>query len=234
MPASTARARASGAATAPRRASTGRRTARARRPAPARRAPRPRARGRTPARGLAAPAHVIPAAVGRTAVAVGDLADSGLVVRMTRSRTWIVVLGVLLAGIVALNVLSLSFTAQGGKVATRADALQQQNAQLRSQLTERLSSNRVKDVAAGLGLSVPEAQEISYLRAGDEYAAMAAKRIEEGALVGPSSASPLTPATATVVPAAATEPQVPVTPESAAPVPTAPEAPVPTESVPAP
>jgi hypothetical protein len=224
MPAATARARASALATVPRRASTGRRTNRARRAAPARRAPRSRARGRTPARGLAAPGHLIPAAVGRTAVAVGDLADSGLMVRMMRSRTWIGVLGVLLAGIVALNVLSLSFTAQSGKIATRADAVQQQNAQLRSQLTEKLSSNRVEEVAAGLGLSVPDPQEIAYLRAGDEYAATAAKRIKDGALVASSPVVPAAPATETVVPVATTEPVAPVTTE--------PETPVATEPVP--
>jgi hypothetical protein len=206
MPAATARARASAASAAPRK-----RAAPRRKPAS-----RSRSRGRTPAGGFAAPAHLIPAAVGRTAVAVGDLADSGLMVRMTRSRTWIGVLGVLLAGIVALNVLSLSLTASSGKVATRADALQQENAVLRSQLTDQLSSKRVRDVAAGLGLSVPEPGGIAYLRAGDEYAAAAAKRIEQGEVVAQAPPAP-----------AATETYVPVTtPE--------PEVPVPTEPVPAP
>jgi hypothetical protein len=206
MPAGTARARASAASAAPRK-----------RAAPRRKPPsRPRGRGRTPAGGFAAPAHLIPAAVGRTAVAVGDLADSGLMVRMTRSRTWIGVLGVLLAGIVALNVLSLSLTASSGKVATRADALRQENAVLRSQLTDQLSSKRVRDVAAGLGLSVPEPEGIVYLRAGDEYAAAAAKRIEQGEVVAQALPAP-----------AVTETYVPVTtPE--------PEVPVPTEPVPAP
>jgi hypothetical protein len=177
MPAA-ARARASTQRASRRRPAT-RRTA----------APRARTRGRTPARGFAAPAHLIPAAVGKTAVAVGDLADSGLVVRMTRSRTWIGVLFVLLAGIVALSVLSLSLTASSGRVADRADALRQENAVLRSQLTERLSSQRVKDVAAGLGLSVPNPQDITYLRAGDEYAAAAAQRIEQGAVTPSSDAA---------------------------------------------
>jgi hypothetical protein len=194
MPAATARARASAPATSRRRAAPRRKTS----------APRPRPRGRTPARGFAAPAHLIPAAVGKTAVAVGDLADSGLMVRMTRSRTWIGVLGLLLAGIVALNVVSLSLTASSGKVAARADALQQQNAQLRSLLTERLSSNRVEEVAAGLGLSVPDPQEIEYLRAGDEYPALAAKRLEQGGLVAQTAA----PTTEAIVPVTTTEPEV--------------------------
>jgi hypothetical protein len=210
-------ARAAAPATAPRR-STPRRKPAPRRTPPARRSTRTgaRTRGRTPARGFAAPVHL----VGRTAVAVGDLADSGLVVRMTRSRTWIGVLGVLLAGIVALNVVSLSLTASSGKVAARSEALQQQNAVLRSQLTERLSSKQVQEVALGLGLSVPEPQEIEYLRAGDEYAAAAAKRIEQGGLVASGSAPVATEET---VPVTATEPVVPV-----------PTEPVPAEPVPAP
>ena len=49
-------------------------------------------------------AAAIPLVAGRAAVAVRELPDSGAVVRMTRGRAWIAVLGALLAGIVALNV----------------------------------------------------------------------------------------------------------------------------------
>src|SRR5689334_13818130 len=85
------------------------------RPAPTRRprsrpAPRPRA---VPVRRPAA--QLIPIAVG-TAAAVRQLPDSTLVVRMTRGRLWIGVLGVLLAGIVALNVYTLSLAAKAGPI----------------------------------------------------------------------------------------------------------------------
>src|SRR5262245_41399094 len=75
---------------------------------------------RAPARRRPAPARrpagqLIPIAV-NTASAVGRLPDSGLMVRMTRGRVWIGVLGVLLAGIVALNVLTLSFAASAGQI----------------------------------------------------------------------------------------------------------------------
>src|SRR5687767_11636042 len=90
---------------APARSSPARRA-----PAPGRRprarlAPRRRRSGQTPIAGF------VPVAVGRTAGAVGGLADSGLVVRLTRSRLWIGLLGALLVGIVALNVMALSFNA---------------------------------------------------------------------------------------------------------------------------
>src|SRR5207245_4212759 len=88
-------------------------------PVPRRARPRPkRATGGQPSLAIA---------VGRTAGAVRHLPDSGLVVRMTRGRAWIGVLGVLLVGIVALNVVTLSFAASSGKIYQNIEALEQDN-----------------------------------------------------------------------------------------------------------
>ena len=78
------------------------------RPQPARRkvAPKRRPRQRHPDRR----GHV-----GRAAVAVTQLPESGLIHRLTRGRAWIGLLGVLLVGIVALNVVTLSFAASSGQ-----------------------------------------------------------------------------------------------------------------------
>ena len=92
-------------------------------PRPAR-PPPPSAPRRKPRR--AAGGQLIPLA-GRTAVAVRQLPDSGLIVRMTRGRAWIAVLGVLLVGIVALNVVTLSFAASSGKIDEQITALEQEN-----------------------------------------------------------------------------------------------------------
>jgi hypothetical protein len=195
-----------------------RRPSRPRRGTKPRHATKPR---RTPAsRAITPPAGLIPAAVGR----VGDLADSGLMQRMTRSRAWIGVLGLLLAGIVTVNVLSLSYTASGGKTAARSEALQLENAKLRADLTQRLSGPRVEAVAASLGLAVPAARDIQYLSAGDRYAKIAARRIEQGLLTsGAAPPAPIEPAVVPVEPVAETT--VPaVTPEPA-PVSPAPVAP---------
>ena len=139
------------------------------------RAPR---RGITPSAGFAIPA----AAVGRTAVAVGGIADSGVVVRLTRSRLWIGLIGGLLVGIVGLNVYSLSLSASGSQVAQKADELALENSSLRAQLTERLSADEIQKAAGKLGLANPMPDEIRYLRATGADAKAAAKRLLGGEL----------------------------------------------------
>ena len=109
------------------------------RPAPASKAASP-ARKTAPAR-RGAPARrpggqLIPLAVG-TATAVRHLPDSSLMVRMTRGRAWIGVLGVLLAGIVALNVVTLSFAASAGQIDQNIEALEQENSILSSRDAQR-------------------------------------------------------------------------------------------------
>ena len=147
--------------------------------------------------------------------------------RLTRSRAWIGVLGVLLAGIVTVNVLSLSYTATGGMPAARSQAMSLENAKLRSDLTK-LSGPRIEAVAIANGLLTPEPREITYYTAGDHFAKVAAHRIEQGLLdvgcgagrlapVEPAApVEPVAPAAETVVPAVAPE-TAPVAPETAAP-----------------
>ena len=93
---------------------------------------------------------------------VRALPDSGLVVRMTRGRAWIVVLSVMLAGIVALNVINLSFSASEGKLAQQAQILEQENSVLRARLAQRLSNGQVRDAAGALGMTAPTPTDISY------------------------------------------------------------------------
>ncbi len=172
------------AATAPARSAPARRRTR---PRPAARPRRRSAARPTPA----TPARLVPLAVGRTAVAVGDIADSGLVMRMTRGRAWIGVLAVLLAGIVALNVASLGLSAATTKLSAQSDSLDRQNSVLRTQLAKKLSDERVDGIAARLGLSIPRPAEIGYLRAGDRYAQIAARRLASGELsAGDTSQAP--------------------------------------------
>lgn len=186
--------------------------------------PKPRARaqrrGITPSAGFAIPA----AAVGRTAVAVGGIADSGVVVRLTRSRLWIGLVGVLLVGIVGLNVYSLSLNASGSQVAQKAEALALENSSLRAQLTERLSAAEIQQAASKLGLANPMPDEIRYLRATDADAKAAAKRLLGGDLASGAAA------TASAQEAAAEIPTAPVEPAAVEPAPVEP-APVTTEPV---
>ena len=86
--------------------------------------------------------QLIPIAVG-TATAVRHLPDSGLMVRMTRGRAWIGVLGVLLVGIVALNVVTLSLAASAGQIDQNIQALEQENSILRRPRRAALRLGRV-------------------------------------------------------------------------------------------
>ncbi len=132
--------------------------------APRRRKPAPAPRRR------AAPARrpggqLIPIAVG-TASVVRGLPDSGLIVRMTRGRAWIAVLGVLLVGIVALNVITLSFAAGAGRIGQNIQALEEENSILRSRDAQRSGAGRIAREGAALGLSaaaVEEAGAVEYV-----------------------------------------------------------------------
>jgi hypothetical protein len=127
------------------------------------------------------PARLVPIAVGRTAGAVSGLAESGLVHRLTRGRLWIGVLASLLVGIVALNVLALSFNASSSKATRQTDILNRQVSTLRAQIAESgVSNEHVQSLASELGMIVPEPGAIGYLKASPKDAATAAQRLESG------------------------------------------------------
>lgn len=120
------------------------------------------------------------AAVGRTAHAVSGLADSGLVHGLARSRAWIVLLGVLLAGIVAVNVIGLSLSASNSRVAAKIGELQQANGVLSGRIADRTSTAGIQKEANALGLHVPPPDDVHYLHSGGKDAAVAAKRLAAG------------------------------------------------------
>jgi hypothetical protein len=135
---------------------------------------RPRRSVRIAQPALAGAARLPHAAV-RTAGAMRDLSDSGLIVRLTQGRGWIGLLGALLFGIVALNVISLSLTAGNGRIGAEIDAVERHNSALRAELAEQFSASRVEAAAAELGLAVPDPRDIHYLNASDENAEKLAK-----------------------------------------------------------
>jgi hypothetical protein len=144
--------------------------------APARKAPARTPRRAKPRTKRAVGGQLIPLA-GRTAVAVGQLPDSGLVVRMTRGRAWIAVLGVLLAGIVTLNVITLSFAASSGHIDEQITALDQENSTLRNRDARLSGVGPVRQAAASLGLAMPSSEEIHFSDAGSGNVATAAQRL---------------------------------------------------------
>jgi len=147
------------AATAREAAAPARRATPARRPAPARRAG----------------GQLIPLAVG-TATAVRGLPDSSLIVRMTRGRVWIGVLGALLAGIVALNVFTLSLAAEAGQIDQNVQALDEENSLLRSRDAQKSGAGRVRYDAAALGLG-PALDDVAAVGFEPRDVAAAAQRL---------------------------------------------------------
>jgi cell division protein FtsL len=141
------------------------------RAAPARAPARRKAPARRPG------GQLIPIAVG-TATAVRHLPDSSLMVRLTRGRVWIGVLGVLLAGIVAVNVLTLSLAASAGHIDRNIQALDQENSNLGSRAASLYGSARVRhDAGSALGLALPTTDQIGYVQAGPDDVAVAAQRL---------------------------------------------------------
>ncbi|HEY0277633.1 MAG TPA: hypothetical protein VGC32_05145 [Solirubrobacterales bacterium] len=114
-----------------------------------------------PSRHKAAPrrrARVLPYAAGtagRAAVAVTQLPESGLIHRLTRGRAWIGLLGVLLVGIVALNVVTLSFAASNGKVEAVNAELSKENSMLQGKWSTVSGQKRMRHEATKLGLALP-------------------------------------------------------------------------------
>jgi cell division protein FtsB len=150
----------------------------------------------------------VPVAVG----AVGGIADSGLVVRLTRSRLWIGLLASMLVGIVALNVMALSFSASSSQAARQADELRQANSALRGDIATLQSNDKIAAAAADLGLATPGPGDFRYLRPSADDAATAAKRLRAGEFSGY-----VPPATTVAATPPATE-TAPVAEETVAPV----------------
>jgi hypothetical protein len=146
--------RAANAPAAPRRVSgpVGGVTRTKRAPVPARprarRAPRPAARRPLYARALAA---------------VAALPDHPLLDRIVRGRYWIPILGVLLVGIVAMQVEVLKLSANMGRSIERGTALQSRNEQLRASVAELSDDQRVERLAAAMGLVMPDPSAIDFL-----------------------------------------------------------------------
>jgi hypothetical protein len=121
-------------------------------------------------------AHLIPIASG-AATAVRQLPDSSLIVRMTSGRLWIGVLGLLLAGIVAVNVVTLSIAASAGHIDQNIQALDQENSILRGRDAQRSGSARVRYDASAIGLAAASSDEIGYVQFEPGDVAVAAQRL---------------------------------------------------------
>jgi hypothetical protein len=94
-----------------------------------------------------------------------SLQDSTLLDRLVRGRGWIIVMGALLFGLVALNVSLLKLNAAAGQNAERAETLRIENGKLRGKVSRLASGDRLRSAAAEMGLVMPEPKKVHYLTA---------------------------------------------------------------------
>jgi cell division protein FtsL len=121
--------------------------------------PRPTAPRTTPRR---APRVDTPARVPRSARALArlrTLPDHSLLDRVVRGRLWIPLLGVLLVGIVAMQVEVLKLNASIGHSMVHSTQLQSDNQLLRASVSKLSDDQRVESEAVDLGMSMPAATQ---------------------------------------------------------------------------
>ncbi|HWF50687.1 MAG TPA: hypothetical protein VG294_08610 [Solirubrobacteraceae bacterium] len=126
---------------------------------PARDFPRPAPRIPSPARRAPVPATRGARALGF----VRRLPDHSLTDRLVRGRAWIPVLGVLLVGIVAMQVSLLQLNASMGRAIEQGTLLQTKNGQLRAQVASLGAVSRIEGIAAGMGMVMASPSQMTFL-----------------------------------------------------------------------
>jgi hypothetical protein len=91
------------------------------------------------------------------------LPDHQLLDRVVRGRAWIPILGILLAGIVAMQVEVLKLGAGIGRSIQRSTQLQSRNELLRSSVASLADDQRIERLAAGMGMVMPAPTAIHFL-----------------------------------------------------------------------
>ncbi len=131
----------------------------ARSPAPA----RPARRTSGAARPAGRPATLSRALTARIGRFVRGLPDHPLLDQIVRGRAWIPLLGILLAGIVAMQVEVLKLSASMGRSLEQGTALQSRNEQLRASVAELGDDQRIERLAFGMGMVMPPPTAIKFL-----------------------------------------------------------------------
>jgi hypothetical protein len=102
----------------------------------------------------------------RWAAVIRGLPDHPLLDRIIRGRAWIPLLGVLLAGIVAMQVEVLKLNNSIGSSLERGTALQSRNELLRASYTSLADDQRIESLAARMGMVMPAPAAIKFLSLG--------------------------------------------------------------------
>ena len=88
-----------------------------------------------------------------------------LIDRLIRGRAWIPLLGILLAGIVAMRVEVLKLNVSVGRSVALASQLQSENQILRASVASRSADARIEALAEKLGMSMPGPLDVHFVQA---------------------------------------------------------------------
>jgi len=173
------------------------------------------------------------------------LPDHRLVDRLLRGRAWIWLIGIMLGGIVAMQVSLLKLNSGISRAVTTAGTLERVNADLETEVARLSSGERIQTTAADEGMVAPPAGDVGYLTArpgtdprlavermqspSDDAKQVMANGGKAPAALAPGTVTPVVPeAAVTPTPAATAAPVATVAPApTATPVPTATPEPLP-------
>jgi hypothetical protein len=161
------------------------------------------------------------------------LPDLRIVDRLLRGRAWIWLFGILLGGIVAMQVSLLKLNTGISNAVTTAATLERVNAGLETEVARLSSGERIQATAADEGMVAPQAGDVGYLTARPgRDAGLAVQRMQSPSdeakqVMANGGHAPADLALGTVTPVVPDPAATIVTP-AAAPTPTATVAPVPT------
>ena len=100
----------------------------------------------------------------RSAAFIRGLPDHALLDRIIRGRYWIPLLGVLLVGIVAMQVEVLKLNAGIGRALEQTTSLQNRNEQLQAAVARGADDQRIESMAAHMGMVMPQPAAIRFLQ----------------------------------------------------------------------
>lgn len=159
-----------------------------------------------------------------------SLPDHRLLDRLLRGRAWIPLLGVMLVGIVAVQVELLKLNASTGRSIELIGSLQGRNDVLRAQVAAASDPNRIEHLASRMGMTMPSPVSITFVKARSASVRRALSGIHPPSLAAfeaalrASNASSTAPATTASTPST-TGPTTPSGTESTTPSATGPTTP---------
>jgi hypothetical protein len=126
-----------------------------------------------------APAGAPPLRRGSTGVfeRLRALPETRVVDGLLRGRAWIWLIGIMLGGIVAMQVSLLKLNAGISRAVTTAGTLERQNADIEAEIGRLSNGQRVRDAALADGMITPAAGAVGFLTARERDAKLAANRM---------------------------------------------------------